>query len=90
MALHARHILLKTPLLVQQVLQALQDGADFAGIAREYSACPSADRGGDMGFMEEKDLPANLVQAMALALPGEIIGPVQSHHGIHLLQKQQA
>ncbi len=87
MDIHARHILLKTPLLVTQVQQALGDGADFASIAREYSACPSATNGGELGTLTEADLPANILQALALALPGETIGPVSSRHGIHLLQK---
>ncbi|MCP5326093.1 MAG: peptidylprolyl isomerase [Oceanospirillaceae bacterium] len=89
MDIHARHILLKTPLLVQQVLQALNDGADFASIAREYSACPSASAGGELGQMDETDFPPALCQALALAQPHEIVGPVSSRHGIHLLQKLQ-
>lgn len=90
MDIHARHILLKTPLLVAQVQQALSDGADFASIAREFSACPSASRGGDLGLLAEQDLPTSVLQALALALPGETVGPVSSRHGIHLLQKMPA
>ena len=39
-ALH--HILVKSPLLAEDILRELQLGAEFGDLAAEYSACPSA------------------------------------------------
>jgi peptidyl-prolyl cis-trans isomerase C len=95
--MHAKHILLKTPLLVHPILQSLQQGADFAQLAREHSACPSKEQGGDLGNLALSDFPS----AIQAALSGEIthpeeesthpiiqgiVGPIKSHHGLHIFK----
>ena len=82
-----KHILLKTPLLVDPILQSLKTGADFSQLAREHSACPSADNGGDWGNLADSDLPAEIVEALQAAPMGEVIGPIKSRHGLHLIMK---
>ena len=34
----------------EELLQQVKDGADFAELAKTYSDCPSAPKGGDLGF----------------------------------------
>ncbi len=84
--MQARHILLKTKLLVPTILQALQQGADFAQLAHEHSACPSSERGGDWGNLDQQALPENILEALNQAEIGEIIGPIESRHGLHILK----
>ena len=46
----ARHILVKTPELADEVLTKIGEGkSTFNALASEYSSCPSAARGGSLG-----------------------------------------
>jgi peptidyl-prolyl cis-trans isomerase C len=84
-ALH--HILLKSPLLADDLAKELDLGADFAELAREYSACPSAHQGGFAGYHQQDELPLSIVEALALSEDKQsYIGPVPSHLGYHLLK----
>jgi len=81
-----RHILLKTPLLVDPVMQSLNQGADFAQMARDHSACPSKDNGGSLSTINQSDLPEAITQALVDAQPEQIIGPIETRHGLHLIK----
>lgn len=82
-----RHILLHTPLLVEPIIKNLEEGADFAQLAQEHSACPSAKDGGKLGNMSEQDFPAEIKEALESAPLGTVVGPIETHHGIHILRK---
>ncbi len=82
----ARHILLKTKYLVPTILQALQQGGDFAQLAREHSACPSGQNGGDWGKLDKQILPENILLALNEAAIGEVVGPIESRHGLHIIK----
>jgi parvulin-like peptidyl-prolyl isomerase len=63
--------------------------ANFAALARKYSADPgSKDSGGDLGVFEKgRMLPE--FQAGVLSLkPGQISGPVQSDYGYHIIMRE--
>ena len=84
--MQVRHILLKTPLLVPSLLEALTNGADFGQLAREHSACPSAQNDGDWGALNNSVLPNSILDALNTASIGEVIGPIKSRHGLHLIK----
>lgn len=84
--MQARHILLKTPLLVEPIMQAIEQGADFAQLAREHSACPSRSHGGDWGQLDQTTLPKAITDALMEANVGSVIGPIESRHGLHLIK----
>lgn len=84
-ALH--HILIKSPLLAQDLAKELELGADFAEIAREYSACPSAKEGGFAGYHNQDDLPLEVITALASCDEEKTFtGPVETQFGFHLLK----
>ena len=85
----AKHILLKTPLLVPTIMQAIEQGADFSQLAREHSACMSAKKGGDWGMLDQRALPENILAALNSAQTGEVIGPIESRHGLHVIKLGQ-
>lgn len=48
-----RHILVKDKDLAEQLKKKLQSGADFAKLAKQYSTCNSAKRGGELGEVKK-------------------------------------
>ncbi len=84
-ALH--HILLKSPLLADDLAKELDLGADFAELAREYSACPSSHQGGFAGYHQQDELPLTIIEGLAVAdSQKSYVGPVRTDLGYHLLK----
>lgn len=71
----------------RQVLAELESGRDFAAVARQYSDDPgSREQGGDLGWFGRGRMVAEFESAAFAAPPGEIVGPVPSAFGVHVLQ----
>ncbi len=93
---HARHILVKTNEAVSEAdaRRTLTDlhqrlthgGADFAELARQYSADGTAARGGDLGWVYPGDTVADFQRAMDALKLKEISAPVKTPFGWHLIQ----
>lgn len=84
---HARHILLPTREMAEEVLARLQTGEDFAYLARECSEdISSRETGGDMGFFPRGVMPDE-VEEVAFGLEvGDMSGIVESQFGFHVIQ----
>ncbi len=84
---HARHIVLDSEEEARQVLDQLQQGADFVSLARERSTdLATKDNGGDLGWFP-RGLVAPELETAAFALqPGEISDVVQLGEGYHIIQ----
>jgi peptidyl-prolyl cis-trans isomerase C len=82
----ARHILVKTEEQAKKIKQQLAKGADFAQLAKKYSLCNSAKRGGDLGEFR----PGQMVKAFDnVVFKKEILkvhGPVKTKFGFHLIE----
>jgi len=67
----------------------LQQGADFADIAKKYSDdFQSASRGGDMGWVESGRLPAEFEEAaFALKNNGDVSGVIKTSFGYHIIKR---
>lgn len=71
----------------EEVKQQLQNGGDFAKLAKQYSQDPgSAEKGGDLGCLGKGETVPDFEEAAFGAEQGEIIGPVQTQFGYHLLE----
>src|SRR5919107_3360247 len=71
----------------EDVKQQLEDGGDFAKLAKEYSQDPgSAAEGGELGCLGTGETVPEFEQAAFGAEQGEIVGPVQTEFGYHILQ----
>lgn len=92
----ARHILLRTggersdEEARRQLAAAkgrIEGGEDFAALVRELSEEPgAAERGGDLGFFGRGAMVPEFEQAAFSAPVGEVVGPIETPFGLHLLQ----
>ncbi|MDP2751261.1 MAG: peptidylprolyl isomerase [Rhodocyclaceae bacterium] len=92
---HARHILLKVGELTADeeakhkligLKERLDNGGDFAELAKLHSNDLSATKGGDLGWMYEGDTVPDFERAMDALKINEISAPVRSPFGWHLIQ----
>lgn len=71
----------------EDVKQQLEDGGDFAQLAKENSEDPgSKDQGGDLGCQAKGGFTPDFEDAAFNAKEGEIVGPVKTEFGYHLIQ----
>jgi hypothetical protein len=82
----ARHILLENEDTAQDLLDQLDEGADFGDLAREFSTGPSGPSGGDLGWFAQGQMVEPFEEAAFAAEVGEIVGPVETQFGFHIIQ----
>jgi peptidyl-prolyl cis-trans isomerase SurA len=66
--------------------ERLDNGADFAELARLYSNDFSSSKGGDLGWLYPGDTVPEFEKAMDALEVNEVSAPVQSPFGFHLIQ----
>lgn len=72
--------------LANQLVSEAKNGGDFGKLAITYSADPQALKGGNMGWGRIQELPSLFAQALITAKKGDIIGPIRSGVGFHILK----
>ena len=71
----------------EEVKKELEDGGDFAKLAKENSQDPgSAANGGDLGCLGKGETVPEFEQAAFGAEQGEIVGPIKTEFGYHILK----
>ena len=93
---HARHILLKSSEIqslddarakLTQLRERIENGDDFAALARAHSEDPgSAINGGDLGWVSPGQLVPEFEKAMSALKPNGLSAPTHSPFGLHLIQ----
>ena len=69
----------------QRLIDQLQNGARFQDLARQFSQSATAPVGGDLGWVNDSQLPAELSDALSRMSPGQIGGPIRSLTGYHVI-----
>jgi peptidyl-prolyl cis-trans isomerase C len=98
-AVHASHILIRTPenadvaakakakTQADDVLAQLKKGGNFADLAKAHSQDPgSAANGGDLGFFSKGQMVPAFEQAAFGLKPGETSGVVETPFGFHIIR----
>ena len=86
--IRASHILVKTEDEAREIINQLNNGADFAQLAKEKSIGPSGPNGGDLGFFETGKMVKPFEDAaFALVNIGDYTKePVKTQFGYHVIK----
>ena len=82
----ARHILVATEQECLDLKKQIEEGADFADLAKKHSKCPSGQRGGDLGKFRQGQMVPEFDRVVFNDEVGVVHGPVQTQFGYHLLE----
>lgn len=82
----ARHILVANEESCNQLKGRIEEGADFAAIAKEHSKCPSGRRGGELGEFSPGQMVKEFDDVVFTAEVGKVHGPVKTQFGFHLIE----
>ena len=82
----ARHILVDTEEQCQDLKNQIDEGADFAELAKKHSSCPSGQKGGDLGEFSPGMMVKEFDEVVFSAEVSVVQGPVKTQFGYHLLE----
>jgi len=83
----ASHILVEDEALAKKVKEELDNGKDFAELAKEYSTDTSnSEAGGDLGFFAKGDMTEEFEKAAFNLEVDEISDPVKTEFGYHIIK----
>jgi peptidyl-prolyl cis-trans isomerase SurA len=91
----ARHILVKPSEVLSDsdaqhrmndIKERLDNGGNFAELARQYSEDGTANKGGDLGWVNPGDTVPEFEKVMNELKPGQISEPIKSRFGWHIIQ----
>jgi peptidyl-prolyl cis-trans isomerase SurA len=71
--------------LGKQIMNQLRQGVAFPVLARNYSDAASAAVGGDLGWLDLEQLSPELRESVSALAPGEVIGPIRTLTGYHIV-----
>lgn len=82
----AKHILVDEEEKAKEIKEEIQSGAkSFEDAAKEYSSCPSSQKGGDLGTFGRGQMVKEFENAVFEGNLQEVIGPVKTQFGYHLI-----
>lgn len=82
----ARHILVSTEDKCNELKTAIEEGADFAQVAKDNSSCPSSRDGGNLGSFGPGQMVREFDEVVFSAPLNVVQGPVKTQFGYHLLE----
>ena len=82
----ARHILVADQQAAEDLKTKIENGADFAAMAKEHSSCPSKAQGGALGEFGPGQMVPEFDKVVFSAEVGKVQGPVQTQFGYHLIE----
>ncbi|MHB9155447.1 MAG: peptidylprolyl isomerase [Endomicrobiales bacterium] len=82
----ARHILTRTEEECGKLKGLIEQGADFAEVARKHSLCPSGKKGGALGEFPRGMMVKEFDEVVFEKKLGAIHGPVKTQFGYHLIE----
>ena len=82
----ARHILVDTEQQCNDLKSRIQQGEDFADVAKQHSTCPSGKQGGELGEFGPGQMVKEFDEVVFSGELNTVHGPVKTQFGYHLLE----
>jgi len=82
----ARHILVETEEVCEDLKTQIVGGKDFAELAAEFSACPSGKSGGSLGQFSKGQMVPEFDKIVFTEELNQVHGPVKTQFGYHLIE----
>ncbi len=70
---------------LNNLVQELHKGANFAALAQQFSQSPTSSQGGDMGWLTEDQLEPEVKEALSYVMPGQLSDPLRTSQGYALI-----
>ncbi len=87
--IRARHILIDSKDLAEELLDKINNGEDFMELAKENSIGPSAPFGGELGFFGEGMMVEEFEDVAFGLEAGEVSGIVETNFGYHIIRREE-
>lgn len=71
---------------INKIRDKLNEGDDFAELAKEYSDCPSGANGGNLGLFGKGMMVKSFEEAAFALMPGEISEVIETQFGFHIIK----
>ena len=82
----ARHILVPSETDCNTLKNQIENGEDFAEIAKQHSKCPSGRQGGALGEFSPGQMVKEFDEVVFSGEIGKVLGPVKTQFGYHLIE----
>ncbi len=68
-----------------QLIEQMKQGVPFQAVAQQFSSAASSAQGGDIGWVQDGELPNELNETLRRMQPGQISSPVRTRGGFVIL-----
>ena len=82
----ARHILVPSETDCNTLKTLIENGDDFAEVAKQHSKCPSGKQGGALGEFSPGQMVKEFDEVVFSGEIGKVLGPVKTQFGYHLIE----
>lgn len=83
---NASHILVAEEDTANEIYEKVKNGEDFASLAKEFSTCPSKEKGGELGTFTRGQMVKEFEDAVFNNEVGAITEPVKTQFGYHIIK----
>ncbi|MDY3902337.1 peptidylprolyl isomerase [Peptoniphilus sp.] len=83
---NASHILVEEEDKAREIYEKIKNGEDFASLAKEFSTCPSKEKGGELGTFTRGQMVKEFEDAVFANEVGTVTQPVKTQFGYHIIK----